>query len=316
VRRLLLVLVALVLLTAACGGDDTIDLGTASSTTSVLPPIPEGGDEQVRLDAARTRWDAAGIEDYDWTYARRCFCPPLEVEVHVEGGAAVARELRPGDGSVPADGTAVEILTMVDLFDVVQEAIEEADGFSVAYDPDTGRVVALDVDPIENAVDDEFGYEVRSFVVAGEVSGLTAQALDEAALSESWGCGRGFHLSNPDQTVALMLDLIDPTWTEGPAQVTTLPDGGWEARVLLGADLFSNWCDDVVDASDPEPRVDQTWRIVAGTITFEDDVATLPISCGPVRARIEGLQVEGPDGAQVTIADRDIENDCWAGAAG
>ncbi len=313
-RRTLLLLVAVAVLATGCGGDD---VGTASSTTSTaLSPIPEGGDEQVRLDAARARWEAADIGDYEWTYARRCICPPLEVQVHVEGGAEVSHELRAAGEQVPVDGSGVEILTMPDLFDVVQDAIDGADGLSVDYGAETGRVVAVDVDPIAGAVDDEVGYEVGAFAITGDESTLTAADVDEAALSESWGCGRGFHVSNADQTIAVMLDLTDPTWTVPPSPVTTLPDARWNARMQLGEDLFSNWCDDVVEASEPEPRVGETWQIVAGTITFEDDVAALPTSCAPVRARIEGLRVEGPRDALVPIADREIRNDCWAGAAG
>ena len=44
-------------------------------------PVPDRHDEvnrspeQDRLDAARSRWEASGIEDYEWTYDRICFLP-------------------------------------------------------------------------------------------------------------------------------------------------------------------------------------------------------------------------------------------------
>lgn len=54
-----------------------------------LPEIGNAGDEPDRLDAARVRWEAAGIDSYTWSFTRVCFCPPLTAEVRVEDGEAV-----------------------------------------------------------------------------------------------------------------------------------------------------------------------------------------------------------------------------------
>ena len=143
-----------------------------------------------------------------------------------------------------------------------------------------------------------------------------APSLDEATLTEAWGCGYGSHLSDDEQTVALMIDITDPSAMQTPPQTVDLPDGDWEAKVLVGEHLFSNWCDDVIDGDDPTPDVDETWPVVAGTITMLEDVDALGACERPVAARIEGLVAELPDGTQVQLADREVSNSCWAGGAG
>jgi len=311
-HRLLVALTVGSLAIFGCTSDD-VSVGTDGSTTSTLPPVTGGGDpEQARLDAARARWEAAGIEDYAWTYARSCFCPQLTVTVQVKSGRAVDSQVV-SDGQPAGTEADLKITTIPDLFDEVQAAIDTADSFTVDYERATGRVTSLDVDMIEGAADDEYGYAVTSFVPAGEVD----SARDLAGLTEQWACGRGFHLSDPSQTIALMLDLSDPSSQQVPPQATALPDEAWDARVLVGANLFANWCDDVIETTDPVPRTDQIWPVVAGTITFTDDLSSLGSACErPVAARLTGLVVERPGGTRVPIADREVSNSCWNGAAG
>src|SRR5262245_42749583 len=45
--------------------------------------------EQNRLDAARRRWDASGVEDYEWTYEVLAFLHRGPTAVRVEGGEVV-----------------------------------------------------------------------------------------------------------------------------------------------------------------------------------------------------------------------------------
>lgn len=173
-RRLIALLAVGVFALSGCS-DDEVSVGTeGEQTTTTLPEIPpQGAPEQHRLDAAIARWEAAGIDDYEWAYSRHCFCPSLDVTVQVEGGVAVDHQLEQDESGFPASDEDLQILTMPDLFDVVQESIDTADSFTVEYEPDTGRVTSIDVDPIENAVDDEFGYVVGSFTTTGETGSTT-----------------------------------------------------------------------------------------------------------------------------------------------
>jgi hypothetical protein len=144
--------------------DDRVPVDTGGTVPSTLPEIPApGAPEQDRLDAARARWDAAGIEDYEWTYSGSCFCPRLTVTVRVEGGQVVDTQVV-SEGQPAGTEADLQITTMLDLFDEVQRAIDTADSVTVEYDADTGRVISLDVDQITDAADDEYGYTVTSFL--------------------------------------------------------------------------------------------------------------------------------------------------------
>lgn len=158
-RRLLIVVVVGSLALLSCGDDD---VATSTTSSTGLPTVPpQGSPEQDRLDAARARWDASGIEDYEWTYERSCFCPRFTVTVQVEGGVAVSHQVEPQEGGFPESDEDPQILTMTDLFDEVQEAIDTADALTVDYEEQSGSVTSIDVDPIKNAIDDEYGYVVR-----------------------------------------------------------------------------------------------------------------------------------------------------------
>jgi Family of unknown function (DUF6174) len=316
-RRLLAVLALSPLLVLLACSDDEVDVGTAGTSTPVqaLAPIPgQGAPEPDRLDAARAHWEAAGLVTYEWTYERSCFCPPLEVRVAVTDGVGMVQE--------PVPDEDVTLLTMPDLFDLVQEQIDDADSFSVEYEPTSGRVIALDVDPITNAVDDEFQYTVTAFAgpePIGETTTTTTAPnegarVDGATFTESYPCGRSFQASNADQTVGLFLEQVGPSYETVPPPEAEIPSAAWTGRVVLGADLFANWCDDVIEQGEPTPRTDETWPIVEGTIAIDGNVSGA--ESGPVTARLTGIVAERPDGTRVEVGDLEILNEWWGGAAG
>ena len=86
----------------------------------------------------------------------------------------------------------------------------------------------------------------------------------------------------------------------------------WSAEIRIGADLFANWCDDVIEVGEPEPRVDETWPITAGTARILDaDAATTTATL-----ELTGLVATAPDGAQYQLGDITIENPAWGMFAG
>lgn len=297
-------------------GDDDVSVGTEGTTTTT--PAAPSGSEQERLDAARARWDELGIADYTWSYRRSCFCPPFAVTVVVKGGEAVSHEIEADPAVDPVVVEEVEIFTVEDLFDEVQRAIDTADEVTVEYEDETGRVTTLDVDQITNAVDDEFGYAVTSFALVGDGSPITTEApvTDRVELSEHFPCAYGFHASNPEQTVGLRVDFSGEPGAL-PA-VIELPEPSWEAVVVLGEELYANWCNDVIDPSQPQPRIDETWTIVAGTIEFvgAPPVAGEPGVSSAVTARLTGLVAERPDGSRVELRDLELTNEAWGMFAG
>lgn len=127
-----------------------------------------------RLEEARDRWEAASIADYEYLYRivlseghpdwQRQFL------VRVEGGEVVeiadpdaAAEPPPDDeapGGPPPEGYTAA--TVPELFEVAEDAIERADQFDVAYDPDLGYPTRISVDFSIEIADDEFETTVEA----------------------------------------------------------------------------------------------------------------------------------------------------------
>jgi len=133
-QRLTLLALSTAFVAAACGSD---------TRTSAQEPFAGAFD----------RWQDAGLSDYTITY-------------FVTGGIG-----RVGPKVVQVvDGEAVEVDTsdptqlapsysVADLFDEIDDAdvVVSAD-----FDADLGYPTQIDLDPIENAIDDEFSVEVVS----------------------------------------------------------------------------------------------------------------------------------------------------------
>lgn len=372
-HRLVLALLAsfaAMALTLGCSGDESTEV-TAGATTpegtaDPLPPIEGTASEQ--LEAARARWDAAGIDSYELTWSTACFCPQRSGGSRVIGGEVVevwsdgysagpptthpattvptsagedAPDVLPvepdADPASPPPGERLE--TVEDFFAVIERAIDDgADEVDVRYDPDTGRPIGIAIDRMAEAIDDEVSYSIDSFEVLGDdadssdphitlstpTTGTSlAPAVGkvaEARLEVHHGCGHGLFAGTRDQTVALRLawrgdalPAIEPASFEmGPY---TLPHEDWEGEVLVGADLYANWCDDVVVAGDPEPDVAETWPVTGGELAITVHPGRGP--CGPlVEGTVTDLEVRSRDGATVTVPAVDLLNDAWGCMAG
>lgn len=156
-----------------------------------------------------------------------------------------------------------------------------------------------------------------ALLVAGCGGNATPDAdqIDLAAM-EAYGCGFGFWLGSPDQEVAVRFGAANDIAAEGELpQEATLPDDAWDGTVLVGEDLYANWCDDVVEPGEPEPAIAEEWPITAGTITL--DGPTPPGACPhEAHATATGLQATRPDGTTVDLGDRELTNDAWGCFAG
>lgn len=141
---------------------------------------------------------------------------------------------------------------------------------------------------------------------------VTSESLE---LTEHHGCGFGFYLGNSDQTAGLFVTLTDfETGLGGNVpESASLSGDFWQAELRFGADLFANWCDDVLEPGEPTPDVGQTWD-VTGAI----DVTALPPAgqCGPAGARLTGLEAQRPDGEALELGDFEMENEFWGCFAG
>lgn len=142
---------------------------------------------------------------------------------------------------------------------------------------------------------------------------FTARDLpDPAALTEEWGCGNGFWLGSNDQTVALRMTHTG----DGPPPATAaLPSPDWDVRLIVGTDLYANWCDDVIEADEPTPVEHWVLPVVGGRITVLGE-APEPFSGGELGFTADALMVELPDGTTVPWGDFSGRNPNWGFFAG
>ena len=128
---------------------------------SLMPGASLGPRELAlqQLAANQALWLQKGPNDYVLTIERQCFCPSAQYEITVSNGIV---------GSVTRDGVAVgpsEVQglpkTVPELFAVVATLPPDA-AVTVSYDPDLGFPTSISVDPIPNAIDDEYTILVYS----------------------------------------------------------------------------------------------------------------------------------------------------------
>ncbi len=302
-KRFLALLVAVVVIAVACG-DDTSTLvgGEGSTTTSTSTPIVESDDPEVQLATARERWDDAP-DDYRMTLTELCFCPETIWIETVVGGVVTSHQAG-SDESFYDPGPR----TMVDLFDEVQDLIDAGYAtLELEIEPDTGALVRYWVDVEETMADEEHGVVV-------ELGPVAMTEIDAASLSDDYGCGYLFALGSPEQDLALVVLYAGGRPPE--LDSVTFPSPRWEGELQLGSDLFSNWCDDVIEASDPVPVVMESWALTSGTMTIA--TADADIDCGPepVHASLTGVIATSPSGESLELGDVEFVNSafgCFAG---
>jgi hypothetical protein len=143
----------------------------------------------------------------------------------------------------------------------------------------------------------------------------TVGSVPTPELTQHFGCGYGFYVSDEMQTAGLFVELTDfQAASAGDVPSTSqLTDETWSARLELGVDLFANWCDDVLEPGEPTPVVDETWN-VSGTI----EIMSLPDpgTCGTASAHLSGVTARDSDGNALPLGDLDVTNEAWGCFAG
>jgi hypothetical protein len=114
------------------------------------------------LRAARARWERSGIESYELTVRRLCFCGFVE-PVRVKGVLVSRTNVSTGE-PVPAM-YASYFPDVPGLFAIVEQAANDADDLDTEFDATYGYPVEISIDWIENAVDDEVVYLAETFTI-------------------------------------------------------------------------------------------------------------------------------------------------------
>lgn len=138
-------------------------LFSGCSLPTTLSPGPEdpSGDRAV-FEEARARWDAAGIDNYAFTFRESCFCPPEFLgpfRITVEDGAVVSAE----QNGRPA--TEQRTYPTIDaLFEIIADAFDQdAETISLSYDAVLGVPLGGYIDYDALIADEEFSFEVSRF---------------------------------------------------------------------------------------------------------------------------------------------------------
>ena len=111
------------------------------------------------LDAAKARWQAAGLDAYAMTLRRSCFCPVPDYtgpfEVRVRNGAV--EQVRLNGAAVDAERG----MTVDALFALVEDAYERgAVEVAVEFDERLGYPTSVGIDYDLRLADEEIGYTV------------------------------------------------------------------------------------------------------------------------------------------------------------
>lgn len=120
-------------------------------------PTPTPTDLRAELQRNREVWDGTRLPSHRYNLRRSCFCPPPNyIEVRV-----VNHEVR--EIVDPDNGDPIEMLdpsfpvTIDDLFDLLDDAIDWADSVYVEYH-EYGPPIRIGIDYIREAVDDEISF--------------------------------------------------------------------------------------------------------------------------------------------------------------
>jgi len=314
-RNLSFFFALIALFASACGSATSVEVGgpgddptVGETTTTTSPPVD--ADIDVRLQAAQERWNTADITSYVVAWSPTCFCPAVTFTDTVVDGAVDSHK---------ADETFFEMdgMTIDDMFAEIQLALDdEPFHIEAEFDEETGAVISYWVDVDERMADEEHGIVVHSVTPGdGTVPELPGgPVLTAADFTVDHGCGHGFATGSDDQTLGLVL-IYTGDWTEEgpilaePIDLATNKD--WNARISVGADLFSNWCDDVIEEHEPTPRTDREFTISQGILTSDVNgyVASGVIS-GLVAEPVDGI------GETIEIAEVQLRNDLWGFYAG
>ena len=145
------------------GDADSVTHNVIDFQVGILPRV---NPDQVQLDENRLLWQQADITNYQYTYHISCFCLPREdIVVVVDAGVVVEAYFTPsGTPLTPAEIQSYNLRTIEQLFDVIQAEINRpAADLTVTYNAMSGYPELISVDPIGQAVDDEYSLSVMDF---------------------------------------------------------------------------------------------------------------------------------------------------------
>ena len=148
------------------GPEPTQPARTADPTTTSPPTTTEAPtDERMApglLGEARARWEAAGVDSYDFTIRYTTEFLHGTYRVSVRDGVAVSAERVPPRAGVDYLTESELPRTIDEAFDRVEREVA-APVFEVGFDDELGYPTHVFADPIEGVVDDEVEFFIEEF---------------------------------------------------------------------------------------------------------------------------------------------------------
>ena len=120
------------------------------------------------LVAARARWNANGVSDYDVTAQPQCFCRFTGPARIVVRGGVVVRGTLIATGQ-PLDSVSLSGYRSVErLFDVLEDAVRtHAHRIDASYNSQYGFPQHFFIDYSQMTADEEYGYQLDDFTPLG-----------------------------------------------------------------------------------------------------------------------------------------------------
>ena len=125
---------------------------------------------QAELDRNRAIWEASRAADYSYVLTPICFCPqdlldPVRISVL---GGVVASVVYTESGDAPDHDGYGRYVTIDDLFDTIQEAIDRrAAQITVTYDPEVGYPTDTRLDYDARMADEEYRFTASGYSFGG-----------------------------------------------------------------------------------------------------------------------------------------------------
>jgi hypothetical protein len=139
-------------ITAACGSSTP-----APTSNPIGSPLTAKKQLMADFDRNLALWQASGITRYGFTFTPSCFCNTTPHLVVADDDAIRI------DGAEPNQQTNAPA-GVPGLFEMARRAIN-GDHATIWYDGATGVPISLKSDPISNAVDDEYAFQVTRWTL-------------------------------------------------------------------------------------------------------------------------------------------------------
>jgi len=123
----------------------------------------------LEIDESRAAWEATKPAEFTYVIRRSCFCPRrITRPFRVSESSGIVRATVPETSPIGSESDLVELpdtLSIDSVFELLADAVREADRINIAYDETFGFPTEIRIDWSARTIDDEDTYRIDQFVV-------------------------------------------------------------------------------------------------------------------------------------------------------